>query len=174
MCNLLVGFSCCLFTYASAAFITHSPFIIQWEVYTGNSSWRESVHARSVSDSLAVELAAELAPANPLIRRALTTPGCENSNCIVLNPPVVFLGEDLFTYALSCVRVLVWVPPGVPLHPFSTVWGHVGVRLLVPPKVIQESSRCEPFTGLGCGAGRRSVTTPRPGLTTQRAVGLPR
>lgn len=86
-----------------AAFITHSPFFIQWEVYTGNLSWRESVHARSVLDSLAVELAAEPAPAKPLIQRALTTPGCENSNCIVLNPPVVFLGEDLFTYALSCV-----------------------------------------------------------------------
>lgn len=72
---------------------------------------------------------------------------------------------------MCCVRVLVWIPPGAPPHPFSTVWGHVGVRLLVPPKVIQESSRCEPFTGLGCGAGRRSVTTPRLELTTQRAGG---
>lgn len=163
----------CFVLQGVAAFITHSHFFIQWEVYTGNLLWRESVHARSVLDSLAVELAAEPTPAKPLIQPALTTPGCENSNCIVLNPPVVFLGENLFTYALSCVRVLVWVPPGFPPHSFSTVWGHVGVRLLVPPKVIQESSRCEPFTGLGCGAGRRSVTTPRPGLTTQRAVGLP-
>lgn len=42
----------------------------------------------------------------------------------------------------------------------------------MPPKVIQESSRCEPFTGLGCGAGRRSVKTSRLGMTTQWAGGV--
>lgn len=47
--------------------------------------------------------------------------------------------------------------PRSPPTPLSGVRGHVGVRLPVPPKVIQESSRCEPFTGLNCGAGRRSV-----------------
>lgn len=47
--------------------------------------------------------------------------------------------------------------PRSPPTPLSGVRGHVGVRLPVPPKVIQESSRCEPFTGLNCEAGRRSV-----------------
>lgn len=47
--------------------------------------------------------------------------------------------------------------PRSPPTPLSGVRGHVGVRLRVPPKVIQESSHCEPFTGLNCEAGRRSV-----------------
>lgn len=56
------------------------------------------------------------------------------------------------------MRVLVWVPPGVPPTPLCfRVRGHVGVRLPVPQKVIQESSRAEAFTVLNCGAGRRSV-----------------
>lgn len=80
--------------------MTHKPLLRQWKIYTGNFLQRQSVHARSVLDSLAVELAAEPSLAKPLIQQALTTPGCENSNCIVFNPPVVFLGEDLFTYVL--------------------------------------------------------------------------
>ncbi|KAF3834869.1 hypothetical protein F7725_027428 [Dissostichus mawsoni] len=55
--------------------------------------------------------------------------------------------------------------PRSPPHPLQ--WGHAGVRLPVPRKVIQESSRTEAFTALNCGAGRRSVnagplTTLRP------------
>lgn len=81
-----------------AAFMTHKPLFVQWKIYTGSFLCRQC--ARSVLDSLAVELAAELSRAKPLIQQALTTPGCKNSNCIVSNPPVVFLGEDLFTYVL--------------------------------------------------------------------------
>lgn len=79
-----------------AAFMTHKPLFTLWKIYTR----RQSVHAGSVLDSLEVELAAEAALAKPLIQQALTTPGCENWNCIVFNSPVIFLGEDLFTYVL--------------------------------------------------------------------------
>ncbi|KAJ4943221.1 hypothetical protein JOQ06_005726, partial [Pogonophryne albipinna] len=69
-----------------------------------------------------------------------------------------------------CCNVFTWeswsgYPPESPHTPLQ--WGHAGVRLPVPRKVIQESSRIEAFTALNCGAGRRSVnagplTTLRP------------
>lgn len=77
---------------------------------------------------------------------------------------------------LQCLPIATVSPglgtPRSPPTPLLWVRGHIRVKLPVPQKVIQESTRTEAFTVLNCGAGRRSVNAGP--LTTQRgSLGCP-